>query len=198
MHQNYSETQKNNNYFKIISAFIFISFLGGCMALVDGRPKNAPELKTVASVDVTKYVGTWHEIARYPSSFEKDCPKATAQYSLTSATWVNVINTCYYNDGRIKSFKAKASVIKGSNNTKLAVNFAPIPLPKGQGNYWIIYLDPNYQNAIVASPNGNFMWFLSRNEEISKAQLNEMLLAAKSQLFDTDKLEIIGKISESN
>ncbi len=168
------------------------------MALVDGRPKNAPELKTVQSIEVSKYLGTWHEIARYPSSFEKGCPKATANYQLAQNGDIKVVNTCYYNDGKVKAFKADAKVIKSSNNTKLAVNFAPIPLPKGNGNYWVIYVDKDYQHAIVASPNGNFMWFLARNEEISKSQLNEMLLAAKSQLFDTDQLEIIGKISENN
>lgn len=166
------------------------------MSLVDGRPANAPELKTIEKLEVNKYLGTWHEIARYPSSFEKGCPKATANYQLANNGDIKVVNTCYYSDGKVKAFKADAKVIKNSNNTKLAVNFAPVPLPKGTGNYWVIYVDKDYQHAIVASPSGNFMWFLSRQEEISRAQLNEMLVAAKSQLFDTDKLEIIGKITE--
>lgn len=40
--------------------------LGACMSQPDYRQTSA-ELPTVASVDLDRYVGKWHEIARYPN-----------------------------------------------------------------------------------------------------------------------------------
>ena len=33
---------------------------------------SKPPLPTVSNVDLTRYVGKWYEIARYPNWFEKD------------------------------------------------------------------------------------------------------------------------------
>ncbi|MCK5832724.1 lipocalin family protein [bacterium] len=36
-------------------------------------------------VDIQRYLGKWHEIARYPIRFQKDdCVAATAEYKLMS------------------------------------------------------------------------------------------------------------------
>ncbi len=40
------------------------------------------ELKTVDNVDIEKYSGIWHEIARLPNSFEKGMECVTATYTL--------------------------------------------------------------------------------------------------------------------
>ena len=44
--------------------------------------QQAP-LQTVPAVDVPRYMGTWHEIAKYPNWFQKKCVSSTqATYSL--------------------------------------------------------------------------------------------------------------------
>ena len=80
-------------------------------------------------------------------------------------------------------------MIAGSNNTKLAVNFAPIPLPKGDGNYWVLYLDPDYQTALVGSPNGSYLWLLARTKTISAEQRAALNAAAERNGFRTDLLK---------
>src|SRR5664279_4734108 len=48
------------------------------LVLADSKPL----LPTVSSVDLTRYVGKWYEIARYPNWFEKeDVGDVTAEYT---------------------------------------------------------------------------------------------------------------------
>lgn len=159
----------------------------------DGAKANAslPKLKTVMAVDLARYSGKWYEIARYPNRFERNCEFVTAQYTPRADGRIDVLNTCNANmtDNNRRSAKGIASVIAGSNNARLAVNFAPFPLPAGQGNYQILYLDSEYQTAVVGSPGRNYLWFLSRTPQIDDQTKNKLLDAARANLFDVSKLE---------
>lgn len=44
-------------------------------------PVSAAELKTVDSVDLDRYLGTWYEIASYPAWFQKNCTAVKAEYA---------------------------------------------------------------------------------------------------------------------
>ena len=35
-----------------------------------------------------------------------------------------------------------------------------------EGNYWILALDPNYQTAMVGTPDRRFLWILSRTTQL--------------------------------
>ena len=58
---------------------MFFIFLGvnNC-ATVPAKP--SPQLKTVAYVDLDRYLGKWYEIALYPNWFEEGCFRSTAFY----------------------------------------------------------------------------------------------------------------------
>jgi Bacterial lipocalin len=43
---------------------------------------KATDLTTVPKVDINRYLGQWHEIARFPNRFEKGLECVTANYSL--------------------------------------------------------------------------------------------------------------------
>lgn len=173
-------------------AFFTVSF--AACSNIDGRPANAPPLKTVSYIDPQKYSGLWYEIARYPNSFEKNCVNVTAHYTILPKNEIGVLNTCKdKNNGKTRSAKAKASIIEGSNNAALAVNFAPLPLPKGSGNYHILHIDEDYSIALVGSPNGKYLWLLSRSPKLSEEKINALLESAKANLFDVSKLEYVSQ-----
>jgi apolipoprotein D and lipocalin family protein len=81
----------------------------------------------------------------------------------------------------------------GSNGARIFVNFAPVPLPAGRGNYWIIHLDADYTRAVIAEPSGRFLWYLSRTPTVTpevRAQLDAAAIAAGydlSLLKETDQ-----------
>lgn len=172
--------------------FLFCALLvSACVSGPSGRPKDAPALVAVPSVETQRYLGTWYEIARYPNTFQKNCEGVTAEYSLRSDGRIDVVNTCRTGtrSGKPRSAEGVARIIDGSNGARLAVNFAPIPLPAGKGNYWVIYLDPDYKHAVIGEPSGRYLWYLSRTPRISPEVRAELDAAAMAQAYDLSMLK---------
>lgn len=170
-----------------LSAFV----LTACIAGPSGRAADAPDLQAVPSVEVSRYMGLWYEIARYPTSFQKNCEGTTAEYTLRDDGRVDVLNTCRFGtkDGNPRSATAVARVIDGSNGARLFVNFSPVPLLAGRGNYWVIYLDADYQHAVVGEPSGRFLWYLSRTPTITPETRAVLDAAAQAQGYDLSMLK---------
>lgn len=151
-------------------------------------PEN--EIRTVSQVDVNRYIGKWYEIARFDQSFQKGCGSTTAEYSLRKNGKINVKNTCKKQTGKVNIAKAIASVVDKNTNAKLKVSFVPVLNRFGlfAGDYWIIGLGDNYEYAVVAGPDRQYLWFLSRTAKISEQKLNELKAIAEGQGFDLSKL----------
>ena len=177
--------------FRLLTIVLSALSLAACAAGPSGRAKDAPPLEAVPSVDVARYMGLWYEIARYPTSFQKDCEGTTAQYTLREDGRVDVVNTCRFGtkDGEPRSAEAVARVMDGSNGARIFVNFAPIPLPAGRGNYWIIYLDEDYQHALIGEPSGRFLWMLSRTPTVTPEVRAELDRAAVAAGYDLGMLK---------
>ena len=64
--------------------------LAGCAS--SGQDPLAP--KTVNSVNLKRYQGTWYELARMPMYFQRDCAQSEAHYTLKPDGNVAVLNRC--------------------------------------------------------------------------------------------------------
>jgi apolipoprotein D and lipocalin family protein len=148
-----------------------------------------PELKTVESVDVKRYMGTWFEIARFPQRFEKGLVGITANYTLLPEGKVSVVNSGYKGDlnGKLKTIKGKAWVADTKTNAKLKVSFFwPF-----SANYWILELGNDYEYAVVGDESRKYLWILSRTPQMDEAVYNELLKRVQDKGFDISKLEKI-------
>jgi len=151
----------------------------GLMGCSTDRP-----LPTVATVDLEKYAGTWHEISSYPSRFQKGCNCTTATYTV-EGDHVKVDNKCF-RDGKWDGIVGKAFVVDGSNNTKLKVQFFwPF-----KGDYYILALADDYSHALVGHPNRDYLWVLSRTATIDAAVYDQLLAKATELGFDVKRLVI--------
>jgi apolipoprotein D and lipocalin family protein len=142
------------------------------------------DLPTVDKVDLDRYTGHWHEIARLPASFQKDCSCTTADYALKE-NYVEVVNRCYdVESAKWKESKGKAKVVSGSGNSRLKVSFFwPF-----YGDYYIIALDKDYQYAMVGTPSRKYLWILAREKNLDEQVKNELIKKAKELGFDTSQL----------
>lgn len=146
---------------------------------------NAQELKTVTSVDLKKYSGTWYEIASFPQRFQKGCEFTTADYTPTDNGFVMVENRCKRN-GKQSSVKGKAFVEKNSGNAKLKIQFFwPF-----KGKYWIIDLADDYSYAVVSHPNRKYLWILSRKPKLEEEVYNGIIQRLEKNGFDLKKLKL--------
>ena len=146
---------------------------------------SGSDLKTVAAVDLSRYVGKWYEIARYPNRFERDCVSdVTAQYTLRPDGKIEVLNSCRQSDGKVKSSKGSAKVADKQTNAKLKVTFFwPF-----YGNYWVIDLDPEYRYAVVSEPGRDYVWILSRTPKLPTPMFEQITARLRQNGFDPDRL----------
>lgn len=164
---------------KSVSLIVFLVVIGfsGC-ATVD-----PPE--TVSHVDLKRYVGTWHEVARYPNWFQRDCAgEVTATYAANPDGSISVVNKCRKKDGSEAVARGTAKVVPKSGNARLKVSFfGPFT-----GDYWVLGLDPDYQWALVGAPSRKYLWILSREAKVSDERYKKIVQIAVEKGFVADRL----------
>lgn len=148
--------------------------------------------QAVQSVDLNRYAGKWYEIARLPMFFQRNCASdVTATYTLQPTGKVEVNNQCMGKDGKPMQSIGEASK-NGGSGSKLKVTFLPQALrwlPVGKADYWVLALDPNYNHALVGTPNQKYLWILSRTPTMDEATYQTMVATAKSQGYEVSKLQ---------
>lgn len=145
--------------------------------------KQAPP-STAKQVDLHRYMGKWYEIASFPNRFQKGCRCTSAQYILQGDK-VLVLNRCIkYNNNYFSEAKGKAWVTNKNDYSKLKVRFFwPFT-----GDYWILYLDLNYQHVLVGTPSRKYLWILSRSKTMDDSTYQKIVNIAKEKGFDVSKL----------
>ena len=169
---------------------LFVSML--LMTCVSGLYAADPQ--TVPEVDLNRYVGTWHEVARLPNAFEaEDAKQITATYSLNSDGTIKVENRCYVK-GRLQKVVGVARIDDPKSKAKLGVSFFDIfgfrPI---WGDYWILGLGPNYSYSVVGDRSRKYAWVLSRTPELTQEQMAEAIQILKTNGFDIQRLLIVPK-----
>ena len=145
-------------------------------------PKGA---KAVSPFYKDKYLGKWYEIARMDFKFEKNLNNVTATYSLKENGGIKVDNRGYnYVKNEWKQSIGKAKFAGDKTVAQLKVSFFG-PFYAG---YNVIAIDPNYQYALVAGNNLDYLWILSREKTIPETVKNDYLKQAQSLGYDTGKL----------
>ncbi len=155
---------------------------------------TSPEpLKTIERIDVSRYLGAWYEIAKYPNRFQKQCVADTqALYRQRDDGQLDVVNRCRQANGVMTEAVGRARQVGAADSPKLQVRFAPAWLswlPMVWGNYWVIDLDPAYQLVAVSEPKREFLWILSRTPAVDAAAYQALLGRLKDKGFDLGKLE---------
>ena len=151
-------------------------------------------VKTIPSIDVARYLGTWYEIAKFPNWFQRKCLSGTnANYQLKEDGNVKVINRCKVEGGEMAQAIGTARQIGSATSPKLEVRFAPdwlAILPFVWGDYWVIDLDPQYQLAAVSDPRREYLWILSRTPKVNQKSYDDLLQRLVTQQFDLSQLSL--------
>lgn len=167
----------------VILLFLFIS----CSSI----PKTA---KPIEDFEVNRYLGTWYEIARFDFRFEKDLDNTSANYSLDAKSNVIVLNSGYnYVKNKWQKAEGKAKFRGEANVAALKVSFFG-PFYAG---YNVVALDDNYQYALIAGRNLDYLWILSRTKDLPAHVKDEYLKLAEEIGFDTSRLNWV-KHDKSN
>ena len=134
----------------------------------------------VKSFDLNRYLGTWYEIARFDHIFERGMDHNEALYTICEDGTIRVINSAIKN-GEPK----RVTGIAKTTNTPALLRvsfFRPF-----YADYRVMYIDKDYQYALVGSASCNYLWILSRTPEISDSAKDTLLTEAIWRGYDTSK-----------
>jgi apolipoprotein D and lipocalin family protein len=172
-------TNMMNSIRRLLWFSILAIGLNGCTGIPNGA-------EPVKDFSLEQYLGTWYEVARMDHKFERGLSNVTAEYSLRDDGGVRVLNRGFNTSkGEWVEAEGKAFFIGDTSTGQLKVSFfGPF-----YASYNVIALDKEaYQWSLVAGPDTDYLWILSRTPELDQAIVDELISEAKMLGFKTDEL----------
>lgn len=167
--------------------------------------KPSKNLPIIDQVDLNRYQGLWYEVARLPVVFQRGCVNSTANYTLNENKTMHVVNQCDVNGNTITAtgtaYPNYPPAIEGTNiyPGSFTVKFDEVysanddsstKISSWPGLYQIIYLDPEYQYAMVGDPSRQNLWILSRTPKMDSYQLSQLMAFAANLGFPVNDMII--------
>jgi apolipoprotein D and lipocalin family protein len=169
------------------------------LMMAASTPITPPTLpnQPVRTLDLDRYAGQWHEIAHLPMFFQRKCLGAvTATYTPMPDGTIHVHNACQTADGR-QTVEGVAKIEDGQP-AAFKVRFAPAWLswlPRAWADYWVIEVDPDYQWAVVGSPNHKYLWILARRPDMRRALFEDIRHRARQRGYAVEDLLLMAPVN---
>lgn len=150
-------------------------------------------LATVPALDVSRYVGTWYQIAHFPNRFQAHCVgDTTAEYERLSDGRLRVRNRCRLADGSFDEALGVARRNAAYDQPGIfQVRFAPAWLsflPMVWGDYWILALEADYSAVLIGAPSREYLWILARTPTLPEPVLEKFRAHASDAGFEVSRL----------
>lgn len=144
----------------------------------------APE--PAKSVDPNAFVGRWYEVARTHNKLQLDCEASTFDFTETAPKRFSLSQTCRKGSpsGPASVHKGAVQVVDPRTNAKIRVGFLGGFVKK---DYWILDHAADNHWALLATPDGRFLWVLSRRPVLPERA--QVLARAKQLGFDLSRIE---------
>jgi apolipoprotein D and lipocalin family protein len=156
-----------------------IASLAGCASTtrIPARP-----LKTVAHVDLHRYMGDWRVIANIPYFAEKGLVDSVETYALRRDGRID--NSFTFRKGSFdapqKKITALAWVHDPTTNAEWRVRFFGVITV----SYLVLDLDPEYRWTVVGHPSRNYGWIMARTKSLPESTYRGILKRLESQGYD--------------
>ena len=154
--------------------FCRFSFLAFFCMLASSCSSSTPYTKTVPSVDLKRFMTTWHVQAGRFTMVEKDVYNSVESYTWNEAEQRIDIDFHYNQgsfDGPLKSYPQKGWVKNKETNSTWEVSFF-WPL---RFDYLIIALDENYEWTVIGVPNQKYLWVMTRDAQFPREKVDQIL-----------------------
>ncbi|WP_109126412.1 lipocalin family protein [Dyella sp. C11] len=164
--------------------------MGLAVAMPVAHAQETLPNEPVKQLDLKRYLGEWHEIAHLPMFFQRQCVDSiTATYTAMPDGQVHVHNACRTQEGGHDAADGVARTTEKAG--ALQVRFAPAWLswlPWVWADYWVLDVDPDYRWAVVGSPSRRYLWVLSRDAEMQRAQFEALRHRASLRGYPVERL----------
>ena len=164
----------------ILRALKYYFSLCGCVATSSADVDTTP----MDDVNWEAYMGRWYEWARFETPFEYDLDYVYAEYDLQNDGSVSITN--YGTDKKGHQTRAHA-VGRVAGEGMLSVSFIPV-LRFPSSSYRVLYVDDEYNYALVSDKKGSCLWFLGRSPQSTKDAISILKYEADARGFNTENL----------
>ena len=161
--------------------------LAACAALLSGCESAPPlPLKTVAQVDLTRFMGDWYVIANIPPFIEKGAHNSVESYRRDADGTIATTFTYRKDgfDGETKSLKSRAFVLD-STNAVWGVQF----IWPFKADYRIIHVAGDYSQTLVGREKRDYLWIMARTPAIPDADYARLLEVVTAQGYDASRVQ---------
>ena len=164
-----------------VGGALALGALAGCSSPV------MPPLRTVAHVDMDRYLGRWNVIANIPYFLENGKVASYDTYAKRPDGKLDNIFT--FRKGSFvapeQSWHGTAWVTNTTTNAEWKVRF----IWPFYSTYLVLELDPDYRWAVVGTPGRDLLWILARDRQMSAADYEHVLSLIEKQGYDRTKIK---------
>ncbi len=171
---------------KFFLPLLIAGALSGCATT------NMPPLQAIDQrVDLSRFMGDWYVHASIPIDLwfasEVGAHNGVETYRLRDDGKIATTYTFRKGsfDGERKQFTPVAWVYDKETNAEWRMQFLwPFRSP-----YLIIYLDDDYQKAMIGVPDREHAWIMSRAPDLSESDYAELVNILEQKGYDTNRLQ---------
>lgn len=136
-----------------------------------------------------RYLGLWHQFARYENRSERGQEAVTATYRLRPDGLIGIVNSGRLGGlmGRRQDAEARGRIVPGSGNAKLKISvFGPF----FWGNYWVLDHAEDYSWSIVGEGSRRYLWVLTREAHPTPERRALLLDRVRTLGYDPGRLHL--------
>jgi apolipoprotein D and lipocalin family protein len=154
-------------------------------SLLATPPAPAQAVTAVPTLDLTRTMGVWYEIARYPIHRERLClSDEMVLYSLgDKRNSFQLVTSCQVRQDYTNSWNARGKMDPAGDGKLRLASLWPF-----HTNYWVLAIDPAYQWALVGTPNRKSLWLLSKTTALAPDLVTQIEAQAAARGFNTARL----------
>jgi apolipoprotein D and lipocalin family protein len=147
---------------------------------------SLPPVRSVAHVDLDRFMGDWFVIASIPTFIEEDAYNAVESYERSGDR--QVATTFRFNkgsfDGPLKTYNPTGYVSDDPSNAIWGMQFIwPI-----KADYRVMYLSGDYSRTVIGRNKRDYVWIMARTPEIADADYNALVGLIEDQGYDISRI----------
>lgn len=153
---------------------------------------NMEELKTVAYVNIERFMGDWYVVGVIPTFAEKDAVNAIERYELNDKGNIDITFTHYKKSpqGKFKEYHPKGFIYNKETNSEWRVQFFwPLKF-----KYLVIDLAEDYRYTVIGVPNRKYVWIMAREAQLSEEDIANIQQNLVKQGYDISKIVDVPQI----
>ena len=145
-----------------------------------------PPVRSVAHVDLDRFMGDWFVIASKPTFIEQDAYNAVESYARAGDR--QIATTFRFNkgafDGPLKVYQPTGYVTDDPSNAIWGMQFIwPI-----KADYRVMYLSEDYSRTVIGRNKRDYVWIMARTPVIAEADYQTLVELIADQGYDTSKI----------